>query len=448
VLLNKTVAIVPCAGLGTRMKSKTPKFLHKVCGFSIISHIVYALIDTCSEIVLVVGNGADLVKAEIKEQYSNHPNYKNIKFALQEELLGSGDAVRVGLTQVSQSIESIFIIPGDVPLIDKEFVSNVIEYFNNEKADVLLATALLENPFGYGRIVRDDNENIIKIVEEKDCTNEQRKISESNMYPFVVEKNFLLEALPQLNADNAQKEIYLTDIVQIAAGESKKVVSYLLEDYSYVLGINDREQLAHVEKLLRKRINNYHMLNGVTLEDPDNTYIDILVTIEKDVTIGAGSKIKGRTAIGSGCVILDSVIVDSVLEENVRVGPKSYLRPGTILHDNVHVGTSVEIKKSEIGRGTKVPHLSYIGDCITGENCNFGGGTITANYDGKDKHQTILGDNVKLGVNTILVAPVKIGNNVYSAAGAVITKDVPDGALAKGVPAHIVEKWIPPVDRQ
>ena len=178
MLLNKTAAIVPCAGLGTRMKSKTPKFLHRVCGFSIISHIVYALIGTCSEIVLVVGNGADLVKAEIKEQYSNHPNYKNIKFALQEELLGSSDAVRVGLTQVSQSIESVFIIPGDVPLINDKFVGNIIEYLNNEKADVLLATALLENPFGYGRIVRDDNKNIIKIVEEKDCTDEQRKISE------------------------------------------------------------------------------------------------------------------------------------------------------------------------------------------------------------------------------------------------------------------------------
>ncbi len=444
---NNIAAVVPCAGLGTRMKSSKPKFLHEICGRTIISHIVFSLIDVCDEIVLVVGNGSKEVIAEINNIFSSHKSFSKIVFAEQKELLGSGDAVRVGLEKVSSKIDSVLVLPGDVPLMTSEIISPIIDKFIKQDVAILISVAKLENSFGYGRIVRDNNLQVQKIVEEKDCDEYQRNISEANMCPFIFKKDFLLSALPKINSNNSQNEIYLTDTVEIAAQAGERITVFKFDDCTCAYGVNDRKQLGALQKIMQARINEMHMSNGVTIIDPDNTYIDCDVKIENDVTITPGSVIRGNSKIKAGSIIDSSTLVDALVGANVSIGPKSYLRPGTVLHDNVHIGTSVEIKKSEIGKGTKIPHLSYIGDCITGENCNFGGGTITANYDGKDKHQTILGDNVKLGVNTILVAPVKIGNNVYSAAGAVITKDVPDSALAKGVPAEIIENWTPPSER-
>lgn len=445
---NKTIAaIVPAAGMSTRMKSKTPKFLHNVCGRSVISHIVYSLIDTCDEIVIVIGNCADDVIEQVNQEFSEHSYFSKIKFARQKEMLGSADAIRTGLEVVSETIESIFVQLGDVPLMTSNIAREIISKFEDEDAKLLIATAFLEEPFGYGRIVRNENGSIKKIVEEKDCNEDEAKIQEANMFPFVFSKEFLFTSLPKIKANNQQKELYLTDCVEIASSENVIIASYLYEDVEYAMGINDRSQLAEAEKVMRRRINESHMKNGVTIVDPENTYIDADVEIENDVTITPGTVLKGKTKIASNSVIDSSTIVDSIIGKNVTIGPKSYLRPGTELADDVHVGTSVEIKNSKIGKGTKIPHLSYIGDCTTGENCNLGAGTTTANYDGKNKHQTLIGNDVKLGVNTVIVAPVKIGNNVYSAAGAVITKDIPDNALAKGVPATIVENWTPPSQR-
>ena len=445
---NKSIAaIVPAAGMSTRMKSKKPKFLHDICGRSIISHIVYSLIESCDEIVVVIGNCGDEVTELVNNEFADHTHYSKIRFATQKEMLGSADAVRTGLEKVSESMESIFVQLGDVPLMTKEVVSSIISKFNNEEAKLLVATAILDEPFGYGRIVRNDDKKILKIVEQKDCDDKQKEIKEANMFPFVFAREFLESSLPKIKSNNQQKELYLTDCVEIASNENEKVASYIYEDVEFAMGINDRSQLAEAEKVMRARINEGHMKNGVTIIDPENTYIDAEVEIENDVTITPGTVLKGKTKIGSGSVIDNSKVIDSVLGANVTIGPMSYLRPGTVLEDNVHIGTSVEIKNSKIGKGSKIPHLSYIGDCTTGENCNLGAGTTTANYDGKNKHQTILGNDVKLGVNTVIVAPVKIGNNVYSAAGAVITKDIPDNALAKGVPATIVENWTPPSER-
>jgi len=455
-------AIVPAAGLGTRMKSATPKFLHKLCGRTLISHIVLQLNEVADEIVLVVGTGSELVREEIKRTCADF--IEKIRFVEQGELLGSGHATKMGLSAMQSDAENVLVVLGDMPLLTSEVLRGMCETFSDSSSQVLVSTAHLENPFGYGRIVRDENSVVREIVEEKDCDDAQKKIAECNMYPFAFSKSFLEIALDKLDTNNSQGEQYLTDVVQIARQSNVGVTSFTYEEPKIAQGANDRAQMSGLEKIMRSRINDEYMKNGVTMIDPDNTYIDIDVVIEADVTILPGTILEGATKIASGCIIGPNTrIVDSEIGENcviesskvvsskcaqdVTVGPFSSLRAGTQLHQGVHIGTSVEIKNSTVGKGTKIPHLSYIGDAEIGENTNLGAGTTTANYDGKDKHKTVIGNNVKTGVNTVLVAPVEVGDGAYTGAGAVVVENVPPGALAKGVPAKNDDEWISPSER-
>ncbi len=455
-------AIVPAAGLGTRMKSDTPKFLHKLCGRTLISHIVLQLNEVVDEIVLVVGTGSELVREEIKSTCADF--IERIRFIEQGELLGSGHATKIGLSALTSDAENVIVVLGDMPLLTSEILQEMCSSFSDTNAQVLVSTANLENPFGYGRIVRDENNIVRQIIEEKDCDDAQKKIQECNMYPFAFSRSFLEIAIDKLDTNNAQGEQYLTDVVQIARESNVGVTSFTYQDPKLAQGANDREQMSQLEKIMREKINSQHMRNGVTMVDPTNTYIDSGVEIESDVTILPGTIIEGTTTIASGCVlgpntrIIDSKIgkdcviesskvVSSICEDRVTIGPSSSLRKGTILREDVHIGTSVELKNSVVGKGTKIPHLSYIGDAEIGENTNLGAGTTTANYDGKNKHKTIIGSNVKTGVNTVLVAPVQIGDGAYTGAGAVVVADVPPGSLAKGVPAKIDDEWISPSQR-
>lgn len=455
-------AIVPAAGLGTRMKSKTPKFLHKLCGRTMISHIVLQLNEIADEIVLVIGTGSELVKEEINLTCADFVD--KIRFIEQGELLGSGHATKIGLSALKSNAENVIVVLGDMPLLTSEVLGEMCDAFSQNSAEVLVSTARLENPFGYGRIVRDENRVVKQIVEEKDCDDTQIEINECNMYPFVFSRNFLEIAIEKLDANNSQGEQYLTDVVQIARQSNVGVTSFTYDDSKSAQGANDRAQMAILEKIMREKINDQHMKNGVTITDPEHTYIDADVVIEPDVTILPGTSLQGRTTIASGCIIgPNSQIIDSSIGNNcviesskiassvcghdVTVGPFSSLRSGTDLRKGVHIGTSVELKNTVVGKGTKIPHLSYIGDAEIGENSNLGAGTTTANYDGVSKHKTVIGNNVKTGVNTVLVAPVVIGDGAYTGAGAVVVSDVPAGSLAKGVPAKIDDEWIEPSKR-
>ncbi|MFN8015993.1 MAG: bifunctional UDP-N-acetylglucosamine diphosphorylase/glucosamine-1-phosphate N-acetyltransferase GlmU [Acidimicrobiia bacterium] len=455
-------AIVLAAGLGTRMKSDKSKLLHELCGKTFITHIVSKLENLVDEIVVIVGNSKDEVIDEVKKTCPNFID--RITFVDQEEMLGTGHAVKVGLSFLSESIKDVIVVLGDMPLITEQVLSEIFNTYSQSNMHLLVSTALLENPYGYGRILRDENNIVSRIIEEKDCDENLRNINECNMFPFVFKKEFIDFAIDKLDTNNSQGELYLTDIVEIARQSFKGVTSYSYKDIRIAQSANDRYQLSKLEKIMRENINQKHMENGVTIIDPNNTYVDDDVVIENDVTLLPGTYLQGKTVISKGCIIGPNTrIIDSEISENciiesskiveskignaATIGPFASLRAGCQLQDNVHVGTSVELKKSTVGKGTKIPHLSYIGDATIGENANLGAGTTTANYDGKNKHQTVIGNNVKTGVNTVLVAPVSLGDGAYTGAGAVVVKDVPSGALAKGVPATNDDDWIAPSDR-
>ncbi|MBQ7476050.1 MAG: bifunctional UDP-N-acetylglucosamine diphosphorylase/glucosamine-1-phosphate N-acetyltransferase GlmU [Selenomonadaceae bacterium] len=430
--------IILAAGKGTRMKSKLPKVLHKVSGKPMLEHVIDAAKSAGStREVVVIGSGAELVKKTFSE----------VEFVMQEEQLGTGHAVLCAKEKFANSTGTVMILCGDTPLFTGELLKNLIDAHEKFNAAATVLTAIMPNPKGYGRIIRADNVDFEKIVEDKDANFEQQKIREVNtgIYCFNVQK--LFDALEKVTNDNAQGEYYLPDVLEILRAEGGKICAVVAEDYRQTLGINSRIQLAEAEKILRQRKNAELMLSGVTIIDPATTYIDFDVEVGQDTIIYPNTYLEGKTKIGADCVIGPSVrftnmIVgdnvtaqfsychDAEISDGVTFGPYVHVRPNTKISANVKIGNFVEIKNSNIGEGTKLPHLQYIGDTDLGAGCNIGCGTITVNYDGKQKYRTKIGDGVFIGCNSNLVAPVNVEDGAYIAAGSTITEDVPKNNLA------------------
>ena len=403
---NDIIAIVMAAGKGTRMKSKNSKLVQKIYGKEIVKRAVEnAQKAGVRDIVAVVG----YKKEEVMKVLGD-----NIKYAYQDEMLGTGHAVMQAKEYLKGKKGKVLVLNGDVPLIRPETLNKLIEKSIENKEFATLLTAIYDDPTGYGRIVRDEGGNIEGIVEEKDTTEEQKKITEINAGIYCFDIEALLKALEKVTPNNKQGEYYITDVIQIMNDSGLKTGAVLVEDNTEILGINDRIQLGILTKVLQMRINIELMKQGVTIEDTNTTYIYDDVEIGMDTVIHPNTTIKSGVTIGEDC----------------EIGPNSYIREGCKLANHVKIGSFVEIKKAIIGEGTKVPHLSYMGDCEIGEKCNIGCGTITCNYDGFNKSKTIIGNHSFIGSNTNLVAPVTLGDNTFVAAGSTITDDVPDYALA------------------
>lgn len=403
---NDIIAIVMAAGKGTRMKSKNSKLVQKIYGKEIVKRAVEnAEKAGVKDIVAVVG----YKKEEVMKVLGD-----NIKYAFQDEMLGTGHAVMQAKEYLKGKKGKVLVLNGDVPLIRPETLNKLIEKSIENKEYATLLTAIYDDPTGYGRIVRDEGGNIEGIVEEKDTTEEQKKITEINAGIYCFDIEALLEALEKITPNNKQGEYYITDVIQIMNNRGLKTGAVIVEDNTEILGINDRIQLGILTKVLQMRINTELMKHGVTIEDTNTTYI------YDDVEIGMDTVIHPNTTIKSGVII----------GEDCEIGPNSYIREGCKLANKVKIGSFVEIKKAIIGEGSKVPHLSYMGDCEIGERCNIGCGTITCNYDGLHKSKTIIGNHSFIGSNTNLVAPVTLGDETFVAAGSTITDDVPDYALA------------------
>ena len=403
---ENVMAIVMAAGKGTRMKSKKSKLVQKIYGKEVVKRAVEnAKKAGIEDVVAIVGYMKEEVMAVLGE---------NVKYAYQDQMLGTGHAVMQATNYLEGKKGKVLVLNGDVPILRPETLNRLLDKSIENKESATLLTAIYDNPTGYGRIIRDEGGNVKAIVEEKDTDLEQKQINEINagIYCFDIEE--LLSALKELTPNNAQGEYYLTDVIKIMNDKGLKTGAVIVEDNTEILGINDRVQLEMLTKVLQIRINTQHMKNGVTIEDINNTYIYDDVEIGMDTVIHPNTTIKSNVRIGEDC----------------EIGPNAYIREGCILADKVKIGSFVEIKKAIIGKGSKVPHLSYMGDCEIGEGCNIGCGTITCNYDGFHKSKTIIGNKSFIGSNTNLVAPVTLGDNTFVAAGSTITDDVPEGSLA------------------
>jgi len=445
-------AIILAAGEGKRMNSNTPKVMHKVCGKEMINHVIDTMRSADIEMVdVIIGRGATQVKKGTED--------RKINYSLQEEQLGTGHAIMCAkeFLEGKKGIVAIFV--GDGPLITEYTVRELLDYHEKGNYEATILTSRMDDPAKYGRIIRNENGEVKKIVEFKDATEEEKLVKEINsgMYCFNIEE--LLNSLDKLNNDNAQKEYYLTDVIGILKNEGSKVGAFDVP-VDEITAVNSRAELADVESIMRKRINAKHMDNGVTIMDPSSTYIDCEVTIGKDTIIYPGNVLQGKTIIkedcvlypnnrisdsilGNGIVIQSSVVIESKIGEQTTVGPFAYIRPESNIGKHARIGDFVEIKKSTIGDNTKVSHLTYIGDAEVGSGCNFGCGTVVVNYDGKLKYKTIIGNNVFIGCNTNLVAPVTVNDNAYTAAGSTITNEVPKNALAIArARQKNIEKWV------
>lgn len=433
----KTKAIILAAGQGTRMKSNTSKVLHKVLGKGLVEYPITAANELgIDEICLIVGHKAEEVQAKLGD---------TVQYALQKEQLGTGHAVMQALDFIDDDSD-VLILSGDTPLITQETLEAMLNYHQEQKNTITVLSTFVDNPMGYGRIVRDANGKFLKIVEQKDATEEEKQINEINGGMYAFNGKLLKEALSKLSNNNAQGEYYLTDTIEILLNEGKKVEAYAASDRDDILGVNSRIQLAEVTQIMKNRINHKHMTNGVTIVDPSTTYIEAGVTIGKDTIIEPGCMLCGKTTIGENCRIgystkltnmtiqdnveIDiSVLTDSFVDEGTHVGPFAYVRPNSHIGKNIKVGDFVEIKNSNIGDNTKISHLTYIGDADVGENVNFGCGTVVVNYDGIKKHRTTIGNHAFIGCNTNLISPVTVEDNAYTAAGSTITKTVPENSL-------------------
>lgn len=432
-------AIILAAGEGKRMKSKTPKVLHKVCGKEMVNHVIDTMRKAeLQDVNVIVGRGAEEVKAGTES--------RNVSYSLQEKQLGTGHAVMCAEDFLKGKSGVVAIFTGDAPLIKEETVKKLVDYHIENNYKCTLLTSKVDNPLGYGRIVRNSSGDVEKIVEHKDCSAEELKINEINSAMYCFDIAALLDSLKKITNDNAQGEYYLTDVIGILKAAGSKIGA-LVTDFEETIGVNSRVELAQAEAILKQRINTKHMENGVTIIDPAATYIGSDVEIGRDTIIYPGNVLEGKTVIKEDCIlypdsrisngiiekgvtIQSSVILDAHVGEYTTVGPFAYLRPETVIGEHARIGDFVEIKKSTIGNNTKVSHLTYIGDAEVGSGCNFGCGTVVVNYDGKKKYKTIIGNNVFIGCNTNLVSPVKLEDNAYTAAGSTITDEVPEGSLA------------------
>ncbi len=448
----KMAAVVLAAGKGTRMRSEKAKVAHRVCGQAMIEHVLDAAEAAgIVESIVVVGHKKEEVQKLLEGR-------KTVAFAVQDEQLGTAHALLITRDQVEKH-QQIMVLAGDTPLLQASMLKELMEYHLAKDAAATVLSADFINPYGYGRIIRDASGLLERIVEEKDASKSEKKVCEINsgIYCFSVEAAF--DALNQVDRSNAQGEYYLPDVLAIIRQKGLKTEVFKTAAREDILGINDRIQLAEAEKVLRRRKNRALMESGVTIMDPESTFIDFPVKIGVDTMIYPFTIIEGTTEIGIGCEIgpyvriNDACIGSQVTIENSRIkeakvgdectiGPYAYLRPGAELGRNVKIGDFAEVKKSVIGDGSKVPHLSYIGDAKIGKGVNIGAGTITCNYDGQDKFETIIDDGVFIGSNTNLIAPVHIGANATTGAGSTISRDVPAGALAvERAPQKNLEKW-------
>ncbi len=446
-------AVVLAAGIGKRMKSHVPKVLHPVLGRPMLSYVIDAVRGSSpKKIVVVLGHGRDDVKESIGQA--------GILFAEQKVQLGTGHAADCARGELAGFKGNILILNGDFPLITSKSLKNLVKKHTEGGADVSFLTADITDPSGYGRVLRNLKGGVEKIIEEKDASPDEKKISEINSGTYCVKSDFLWEVLKGVGSGNRQKEYYLTDIIEIAVKRSRRVLGVKSRDGSEALGVNDRVQLSEVEAILKKRVNDSLMRAGVSMIDPGTTFVSPDARIGADTVIYPGTYIYGKTVIGAGSslgpgawiqdsvlgkgveVRLSSYIANCKIGDNVIVGPFAHLRPGAEIMDGVKIGNFVEIKKSRIGSGSKVPHLSYVGDAVIGKDVNIGAGTITCNYDGFRKHETVIEDGVFIGSDTMLVAPIRVGRGATTGAGSTITKDVPEGALAIGrAKQTVIENW-------
>ncbi len=432
-------AIILGAGMGTRMKSAKPKVLHEVCGKPLCGWVIeQARLAGATKIITVVGHCADQVKAAFEDE---------CEFVTQEKQLGTGHAVMQALDYIKQTKEPVVVLNGDTPLITADTIRGALFAHMDKGSKATVLTSVLDDAAGYGRIIRDDRYNFLWICEDKDCTPSQRKIKEVNSGMYVFDPSALAYSLQRLEPNNAQGEYYLTDTLGILSDMDEIVGTYTISDSDEIRGVNDRVQLYEAECIMRSRIIKRHMRNGVTVRFPDSVMIENDVEIGADTVIEGNVSLKGATRIGKDCVIgagseiensvigdsvniRSSVILESAVLSNTNVGPFAYIRPNCTVGENVKVGDFVELKNSSIGDGTKISHLTYVGDSDVGKNVNFGCGTVTVNYDGKKKYRTTIGDNAFIGCNTNLVSPVNVGSGAYTAAGSTITEDVPENNLS------------------
>jgi bifunctional UDP-N-acetylglucosamine pyrophosphorylase/glucosamine-1-phosphate N-acetyltransferase len=412
------------------MRSQTPKVLHELCGRPMVLWPVFAALEAGAGKVVVVDSPARALEQVLPE---------GVELAVQEQPNGTGGAVVAGMAKLDAGGDSrldpaapILILSGDVPLVSAQAIGELIDAHRESGAAATMTTTVLDDPTGYGRVVRDSSGAVERVVETKkqgDSTQAEREIREVNTGIFVFDGRALRQALPRLSVDNAQGELYLPQVLDLLRADGLRVQAHMVADERLVLGVNDREALARVRKLAQAAIHQRHMQAGVGIVDPDATVIDVGVQIGQDTVIEPFTTIRGSTKIGERCTVRHSYLVDCVLEDGVSVGPFGYLRPGAVLRTGSKVGTFVEVKNSDVGAAAKIPHLSYIGDADIGEGSNLGAATITANYDGRAKHRTTVGQRVRTGVDTTLVAPVSLGDDAYTGAGSVIVEDVPPGAL-------------------
>ncbi len=448
--------IVLAAGQGTRMRSATPKLLHPLAGSPIVAHVLRtARALDAAHVIAVVRHERDQVAAAVE---SVLPGTVVVD---QDEIPGTGRAVEQAIAALPDDFDGeVLVLNGDVPLLDADTLAAFLERHRGRAAHASVLSARYDDPNGYGRVVRDANGGFDRIVEQKDASEDERAIDEINAGIYAFGVGALRDHLANLTTDNAQGEKYLTDVIQLLREAGSEVEAVPVSEPWLVAGINDRAQLSETAARLNALIVRGWQLNGVTIEDPATTWIDLDVKIEPDVTIRPGTQLKGATVIATGAVVgPDTTLVDcevgadaevkrtdatlSVIGEAASVGPFSYLRPGTVLGKDGKIGAFVESKNATIGEGSKVPHLSYIGDATVGEHSNIGAGSIFANYDGVRKHHSDVGSHVRTGSHGVFVAPVRIGDGVYTAAGTVVRKDVPAGALAVNVaPQRNIEGWV------